>query len=103
MLVLWEQDDVTVKAIGQRLQLDSGTLTPLLKRLERAGLVQRQRRPDNERELRICLTEAGRALRAEAASVPPALLKAVGLAEPDMLALRALLDRLLAAANPPNV
>ncbi|MFN3869015.1 MAG: MarR family winged helix-turn-helix transcriptional regulator [Hyphomicrobiaceae bacterium] len=66
LIVLWEQDGVTVSDIGQRLMLDSGTLTPLLKRLERMGLVRRERSHDDEREVRISLTEKGRGLRDEA-------------------------------------
>ncbi|MCP3102591.1 MarR family transcriptional regulator [Myxococcus sp. K15C18031901] len=78
MLVLWEEDGVTVKALGERLLLDSGTLTPLLKRLESAGLVRRERDAADERLVRITLTPAGRALRARAECVPPAILAASG-------------------------
>lgn len=98
MLVLWETDGLTVKALGQRLKLDSGTLTPLLKRLEQAGLVQRQRRRSDEREVSICLTESGQTLRARAESVPPALLSAIGLGLDDLVQLSAQLDKLLASA-----
>ncbi|MFN3628424.1 MAG: MarR family winged helix-turn-helix transcriptional regulator, partial [Parvibaculum sp.] len=66
MLVLWEGDQLTVKEIGARLQLDSGTLTPLLKRLEGAGLVTRTRDQRDERQVRIGLTATGRALRERA-------------------------------------
>ena len=72
MLVLWEQDGPTVSELGERLNLDSGTLTPLLKRLEAAGLVQRQRDPQDERRVRIALTSAGQALRAQAEPIRPA-------------------------------
>ncbi len=65
LLVLWEADDLTVGALGERLFLDSGTLTPLLKRMEAQGLVERRRDPADERQVRIRLTEAGRALEAE--------------------------------------
>jgi len=71
MLVLWERDGVRVSEIGERLFLDSATLTPLLKRLERAGLVTRTRATDDERSVIVALTDAGRALRARAASLPP--------------------------------
>jgi DNA-binding MarR family transcriptional regulator len=70
MLVLWEQDGLTVRELGERLQLDSGTLTPLLKRLEQAGLLGRRRRQSDEREVEITLTDAGRTLRERAADVP---------------------------------
>ena len=68
MLVLWEGDDLPISQIGSRLHLDSGTLTPLLKRLEKSGLVKRQRSTRDEREVRISLTPEGRALRSKAAS-----------------------------------
>ena len=73
MLVLWEKDPQTVGALGSRLYLDSGTLTPLLKRMEVAGLVNRQRDPADERRVLIALTDAGRQLRAQASHVPDAL------------------------------
>ncbi|AKH42496.1 DNA-binding MarR family transcriptional regulator [Altererythrobacter atlanticus] len=70
MLVLWEEDGQTVGALGKRLYLDSGTLTPLLKRMEGRGLIERGRDPDDERRVLVTLTEAGRALRAQAVKVP---------------------------------
>jgi DNA-binding MarR family transcriptional regulator len=74
MLVLWESDGQPVSAIGQRLWLDSGTLTPLLKRLEAAGLVQRLRDAADERRVLIRLSAAGRALRSRARAVPQQVL-----------------------------
>lgn len=73
MLVLWERDDLSVSSLGERLGLDSGTLTPLLKRLEEASLVHRARDPEDERVLRVTLSPAGRALADRAAEVPEAL------------------------------
>lgn len=70
LLVLWEQDDLTVKEIGDRLFLDSGTLTPLLKRLEAAGHIRRTRDRKDERQVRISLTEAGHSLREKAEEIP---------------------------------
>lgn len=70
LLVLWEQDDLPVSHIGERLFLDSGTLTPLLKRLESAGWLQRTRDSADERRVRITLTPAGRTLQQQARSVP---------------------------------
>ncbi len=70
LLVLWEQDDLTVKEIGDRLFLDSGTLTPLLKRLEAAGHIRRTRDKKDERQVRISLTEAGHSLREKAEEIP---------------------------------
>jgi DNA-binding MarR family transcriptional regulator len=78
MLVLWEQDGRTVKEIGEKLFLDSGTLTPLLKRLEAAKLVRRTRDPEDERQVRITLTDAGQALRGKAESIPVAIGCATG-------------------------
>ena len=74
MLVLWEHDDVPLKDIGERLFLDSGTLTPLLKRLEAADLVKRTRSTEDERQVLIALTPKGRALREKARAVPQAIL-----------------------------
>ena len=74
MLVLWEGDGITVSDLGHRLQLDSGTLTPLLKRLEASGYVQRRRDSVDERRVLLLLTPAGRALKAGAAKVPQQVL-----------------------------
>ena len=73
MLVLWEQDGLTVSQLGERLTLDSGTLTPLLKRLAALGLLQRQRDDRDERRVLLRLTASGRALRAQALAVPQAI------------------------------
>jgi DNA-binding MarR family transcriptional regulator len=70
MLVLWENDGLMVSTIGERLYLDSGTLTPLLKRLEAGGFITRQRDAEDERRVRINLTAAGTALKTDAASIP---------------------------------
>ena len=76
LLCLWEQDHLGVNDIGQRLSLDSGTLTPLLKRLEAQGLVQRQRSHNDERRVNVNLTPAGLALQDQAASIPACVLEA---------------------------
>jgi DNA-binding MarR family transcriptional regulator len=73
LLVLWEKDDVPVKFLGERLALDSATLTPLLKRLEQQGIVVRRRDSEDERVVRIRLTEHGRALRGRARKIPAAI------------------------------
>lgn len=78
LLVLWERDGITVSDIGERLFLDSGTLTPLLKRLEAQGLVDRSRDPQDERRVVIRLTEQGRALKEQAAGIPACILGASG-------------------------
>jgi DNA-binding MarR family transcriptional regulator len=74
MLVLWESEPVTVKALGERLLLDSGTLSPLLKRLEERRLVRKKADPEDARRVVVSLTAKGRALKAEAIKVPEALL-----------------------------
>ena len=87
MLVLWEGDDLTLSQLGERLMLDSGTLTPLLKRLEAIGLLRRERDAADERRIRIGLTARGRALRRRAQGVPALAARATGcgLAELDGL------------------
>jgi DNA-binding MarR family transcriptional regulator len=96
MLVLWEHEAVAVKELGAALQLDYGTLTPLLKRLEANGLVRRERRPDDERSVTITLTQEGTLLRERAASVPPAMGDAMGLDAEETAQIRDLLRRLTA-------
>ena len=87
MLVLWESDGITVSELGQRLQLDSGTLTPLLKRVEANGFVQRQRDSADERRVIVRLTSAGRALKSRAAKVPPNVACAAGCSLDELAAL----------------
>ncbi|GAA2472090.1 MarR family transcriptional regulator [Actinocorallia cavernae] len=79
MLALWERDGLSVRELGGALQLESSTLSPLLKRLEAAGLVRRERRPDDERSVTVRLTGSGTALRERARAVPPAIGDAMGL------------------------
>jgi DNA-binding MarR family transcriptional regulator len=101
MLSLWERDGVPVKDIGERLFLDSGTLTPLLKRLETAGLVKRTRSTEDERQVLIALTAQGQALKEKARNVPQSILEASDCSVADLVALRSeivsLRDRLNAA------
>ena len=78
MLVLWEQDGLTVSALGERLFLDSGTLTPLLKRMEQSGLVTRQRSAEDERRVEVRLTSDGKKLKTRTASVPACVVEAAG-------------------------
>ena len=100
MLVLWERDGLMVSELGQRLCLDSGTLTPLLKRLEASGLVSRLRAVEDERRVHIHLTAAGRKLKAKAAKVPACVLEASQCSIPELVQLtrqvRQLRDRLAA-------
>lgn len=88
MLVLWESDQRTVSDIGEQLFLDSATLTPLLKRLESAELLQRVRSSKDERQVIICLTDTGRNLRQQAAGIMDALLCAMGCPVEELLSLR---------------
>jgi DNA-binding MarR family transcriptional regulator len=101
MLVLWEQDGVPVKEIGERLFLDSGTLTPLLKRLEAAGLVKRTRSTEDERQVLVALTPQGQALKEKARNVPQSILAASECSVAELVALKSeivtLRDRLNAA------
>ena len=78
MMLLWEQDNQTVGQLGARLALDSGTLSPLLKRLTAAGLVTRHRRVEDERSVSIALTDAGRALEDKALSISQEMIGAIG-------------------------
>jgi DNA-binding MarR family transcriptional regulator len=94
MLVLWQGDGVTVSQLGERLALDSGTLTPLLKRLEASGLVQRLRDTADERRVLLQLTPAGRALKARAVRVPQAIAAASGCELSELSALTARLKAL---------
>ncbi len=79
MLVLWQEDGLTVRALGEQLHLNSGTLTPMLKRMEQAGLVRRTRDKQDERLVRTELTEAGRGLRTRALHVPCKVAEIMGL------------------------
>ena len=101
MLALWEQDGATVSELGERLSLDSGTLTPLLKRLETSGYLTRLRDAADERRVRITLSGAGRRLKARAADVPACLLAATQCDVPELIALtqqiQTLRDRIKAA------
>ena len=98
MLVLWERDGVPLKEIGERLHLDSGTLTPLLKRLEQAGLVRRTRSTEDERQVLIGLTAQGNALKEKARAVPPSILAAAQCSVAELTAVKneivALRDRI---------
>jgi DNA-binding MarR family transcriptional regulator len=94
MLVLWEGDGITVSQLGERVALDSGTLTPLLKRLEASSLVRRLRDAADERRVLLQLTPAGRALKAKAMAVPENVACASGCALDELAALTARLKAL---------
>ncbi|MER7985589.1 MarR family transcriptional regulator [Streptomyces noursei] len=99
MLVLWEHGPEPVKGIGERLRLDSGTLSPLLKRLEAAGLVHRERSAEDERSVIVRLTGAGAELRERALPVPRRMLAATGLTVDELRTLRSLLGRVTSALD----
>jgi DNA-binding MarR family transcriptional regulator len=99
MLVLWEQGELPVKKLGEHLRLDSGTLSPLLKRLEAAGLVRRERSPRDERSVEVRLTEQGTALRERALAVPRRIVAATTLDIEEIRDLRDRLNRLTAALD----
>ncbi|WSQ62611.1 MarR family transcriptional regulator [Streptomyces sp. NBC_01217] len=99
MLALWEHGELPVKKLGEHLRLDSGTLSPLLKRLEAAGLVRRERSAQDERSVHIHLTDEGAALRAQALAVPRRIAAATGFDLDEISDLRARLNRLTAALD----
>ncbi|QJC55091.1 Organic hydroperoxide resistance transcriptional regulator [Polaromonas vacuolata] len=87
MLALWEQDKLGVSELGERLSLDSGTLTPLLKRLETSGYIARVRAVEDERRVNISLTPAGIKLKSRTAKIPPCILSASQCTVPELMAL----------------
>lgn len=95
LLLLWEHEQLTVKELGERLLLDSGTLTPLLKRMEQQQWLSRRRDPRDERSVVISLLPGGRALEARACDIPTQMLGKMGLTPDELAALRAQLTRLL--------
>lgn len=99
MLVLWEHGDLPVKKLGEHLRLDSGTLSPLLKRLESAGLVRRERSIHDERSVEVRLTEEGVALRERALEVPRRIAAATSFDMDEIRELRARLDELTTALD----
>ncbi|MUL64613.1 MarR family transcriptional regulator [Mycobacterium sp. CBMA 234] len=94
LLVLWEEDQVTVRRLGERLQLDSGTLSPLLKRLEANGFIRRERSLQDERQVEVSLTPAGRKLEAKAQCIPERLGAQTGITEQEAADLRDAIRRL---------
>lgn len=94
MLVLWEEDHVTLKSIGERLQLDSGTLTPVANKLIETGYIQKTRNPDDERQLVICLTDRGQELEVEAKQIPVKIHEVLGLEEDEYVRYKTMLDDL---------
>jgi DNA-binding MarR family transcriptional regulator len=100
MLALWGHEPLSVKDLSGLIALDPGTLSPLLKRLEAAGLLTRDRDPRDERNLAVALTAKGRELRAQAVLVPPAIVERLGLPVAELERLHAALTTVIAAAAP---
>ncbi len=99
MLALWEREPLRVADLARLLQLDPGTLSPLLKRLEAAGHLRRERDPRDERALAVVLTDKGRALRDDAEAIPPAIVERLGLPLEELLDLHRRLTAVIAAAT----
>ena len=103
MMVMWEKKEVRVKDLGEVLYLDSGTLTPLLKRLEQKGLITRSRYQDDERALCVQITDLGETLQEKAKSVPEEMRACLPLSAKEMQVLKKLLDRTLSAIEKSKV
>ncbi|MGB3761642.1 MAG: MarR family transcriptional regulator [Ornithinimicrobium sp.] len=101
MLALWEQSPLKVSELASRLSLESATLSPLLKRLESAGMLTRRRDPNDERSLAICLTPQGRETRAQAERIPPAIMERLGMSLSDLEDLRDRLNALISTSAGP--
>ena len=99
MMTLWEKDDVTVNQVGEILQLDNGTLTPLLKRLESKGYLERKRSKEDERVVKINLTKKGVKLKKNASCIPIELAKAMNLNLEEMEQLKTLSDKVVQKIN----
>lgn len=96
LMILWEEAPCTVSQLCRRALLNTNTLTPVLKRLEQSGWVERRRDTEDERVVRVYLTEAGRELREQARCIPGTLLRALGCSEAELGTLKGLLDNLVA-------
>jgi MarR family transcriptional regulator, organic hydroperoxide resistance regulator len=95
LLLLWEKHSLSVKELGQRLFLDSGTLTPMLKRMEANGLVERKRSPEDERSVIISLTEKGEGLKEKAECIPSQLTENISMKKEEMTLLNKTLTSML--------
>jgi DNA-binding MarR family transcriptional regulator len=99
MLALWEEEPLRVSELGRKVQLDPGTLSPLLKRLEAQGYVRRERNKSDERSLAVVLTERGRALRDDAEKIPPAIVERLDINVDELMGLHRRLLEVIAAAT----
>lgn len=95
MMILWEHDGLPVNSIGEKLYLDSGTLTPLLKRLEAKGFILRKRKKEDERVVEVFITESGKDLRQKAGEIPGKLLQKIDAAPEDWAALKESVQKIL--------
>jgi DNA-binding MarR family transcriptional regulator len=99
MLALWQHGSLSVKALSGLLQLDPGTLSPLLKRLEVAGLLRRERDASDQRNLALALTDKGRAMRADAETIPAGIVARLGMPVDELVSLQSALTRVIAASR----
>jgi len=99
MLALWQHGSLSVKALSGLLQLDPGTLSPLLKRLESAGLLRRERDANDQRNLALALTDKGRALRTDAEKIPAGIVERLGMPVDELMALQGALTRVIDASR----
>lgn len=99
LLVLWEREKCTVKELGELLDLDSGTLTPMLKRMEASGFVKRRRDTTDERVVIVSITEEGEALRDKAVCIPQSLLTSTGMTVEEVTVLNSAIKKLLTKVN----
>ena len=99
MMALWEAEPMSVKELGERLKLDSGTLTPMLKKMEAKGFVNRSRDANDERRVMVSLTDQGRNLRASALTIPFEIGKCINLEPDEAMELRHLLDKVLTGVS----
>ncbi|KAA0130732.1 MarR family transcriptional regulator [Chryseobacterium sp. SN22] len=95
MMILWEHDGLPVNSIGEKLYLDSGTLTPLLKRLEAKGFISRKRKKEDERVVEVFITESGKALQLKACEIPGKLLQKIDAAPEDWIHLKESVQKIL--------
>lgn len=100
MLAMWQYSPLTVKDLSAHLHLEPATISPLLKRLETAGLIVRQRNPEDERALRLTLTESGRALREQALAVPGQVMERTGMSIDELQELHAVLTSVISRVDP---
>jgi len=99
MLALWQHGPLSVKELSRLLQLDPGTLSPLLKRLESSGLLRRERDSKDQRNLALALTDKGRALRAQAEKIPAGIVERLGMPVEELMDLQGALTRVIAASQ----